>query len=43
VGDGEFLGLARVGGAYVAWGHAYPDDAARDEGQWVLATWRPST
>ncbi len=39
VGDGEFLGLARVGSAYVAWGHAYPDDAARDEGQWVLATW----
>ncbi len=39
VGDGEFLGLARVGDAYVAWGHAYPDDAARDEGQWVLATW----
>jgi hypothetical protein len=39
IGDGEILGMYRVSGGYVAWGHAYPDDAARGDGQWVLATW----
>jgi hypothetical protein len=42
VGDGELLGVAKVESGYVAWGHAYPDDAAREEGQWTFATWASS-
>ena len=40
VGDGDFLGLYRLPGGYVAWGHAYPDGADPDEeDHWLLATW----